>query len=217
MNEPTGVGSTREERTAHEAYALAGLLQATSLVGRLARTGLVPQDSYDTSVNSLFVFDTDRVGEIYGGHRGLTHGFRIVEELLGGRNLRLHADALRYAVQVLRVARLLRRATPQLAALRTGLERIAASRQEDASNEEAVATGISQLYQQTVSTLPERIQVLGDVRYLQHPQTAYRVRALLLAAIRSATLWHQSGGRWWRTLVHRGALLDESKRYLSLH
>ena len=42
-----------------------------------------------------------------------------------------------------------------------------------------------------LSTLRQRIQVHGDMRNLQQPNNASKIRALLLAGIRSARLWRQ--------------------------
>jgi len=67
---------------------------------------------------------------------------------------------------------------------------------------EALAT----LYQDTISTLPYRIQVQGRVEHLQDERIANRIRALLLAGIRFAVLWHQIGGRPWHLLILRGRI-----------
>ena len=67
---------------------------------------------------------------------------------------------------------------------------------------EALAT----LYQDTISTLPYRIQVQGKVEHLQDERIANRIRALLLAGIRFAVLWHQIGGRPWHLFILRGRI-----------
>jgi high frequency lysogenization protein len=42
--------------------------------------------------------------------------------------------------------------------------------------------------------LSPRIMVNGDPAHLNNPENANRIRALLLAGIRAAMLWRQSGG-----------------------
>ena len=68
--------------------------------------------------------------------------------------------------------------------------------------EEALAT----LHQDTISSLPFRVQVQGKVEHLQDERIANRIRALLLAGIRFAVLWHQIGGRPWHLFVLRGRI-----------
>jgi len=47
------------------------------------------------------------------------------------------------------------------------------------------------------------------MRYLQQSTNAARIRALLLAGIRSARLWRQLGGHRWQLLFSRRKLLAE--------
>jgi high frequency lysogenization protein len=62
---------------------------------------------------------------------------------------------------------------------------------------------LAKLYQDTISTLSYRVQVQGKVDFLKDEKVANRIRALLLAGIRSAVLWYQLGGRRWRLVVYR--------------
>ena len=63
------------------------------------------------------------------------------------------------------------------------------------------------MYQQTISQLGKRIQVVGNPNVLQQPATAARIRTLLLAAVRFAWLWDQLGGRRWHFVVRRRGML----------
>ena len=48
--------------------------------------------------------------------------------------------------------------------------------------------------------------VRGEPLHLQNPENVNRIRALLLAAIRSAMLWRQCGGRRLHILLGRKKL-----------
>ena len=74
---------------------------------------------------------------------------------------------------------------------------------------ENVVAACGALYQDTLSTLRQRIQVHGDMRNLQQPSNASKIRALLLAGIRSARLWRQLGGHRWQLVISRRKLLKE--------
>jgi len=41
------------------------------------------------------------------------------------------------------------------------------------------------------------------MEHLKNEHVANRIRALLLAGIRSAVLWYQLGGRRWRLVIYR--------------
>ena len=62
-----------------------------------------------------------------------------------------------------------------------------------------------------LSTFRFRIQVTGDVRHLQNPLVVHKIRAILLAGIRSALLWRQVGGKRWHFIVYRKKLLETIK------
>ena len=57
--------------------------------------------------------------------------------------------------------------------------------------------------------------VNGSQVHLNNPENANRIRALLLAGIRAAILWRQSGGSRWKLLVQRNALLREARSLLA--
>ena len=71
------------------------------------------------------------------------------------------------------------------------------------------------LYLKTISTLTPRIMVSGSQLHLNNPENASRIRALLLAGVRAAILWRQSGGSRWKLLVRRNALLREARLLLA--
>jgi high frequency lysogenization protein len=77
------------------------------------------------------------------------------------------------------------------------------------------------VYADTISTFRLRIQVSGNPSVLQREENAAKVRALLLAGIRSAVLWRQTGGRRWQLIFARkkvirlaGELAEEANRSL---
>jgi high frequency lysogenization protein len=70
------------------------------------------------------------------------------------------------------------------------------------------------LYQDTLSTFSQRIQVQGDMRHLQQPSNAAKIRALLLTGIRAARLWRQLGGHRWQLVFSRRKLLNELRPLL---
>ena len=70
-----------------------------------------------------------------------------------------------------------------------------------------ILAGMAGLYTDTISTLQPRIMVQGEPLHLQNPENANRVRALLLAGIRSSMLWRQCGGHRFQVIFSRGRQL----------
>lgn len=200
-----------------QVLALAGLIQATSLVSQVAKTGLLPQDSFEASVTSLFSFDPANTSDVYNGLQGLNLGLRTAQEILTSGGLVHHAEVLRYSMNLYQLERRLAKNADMLERIAKGLQQAGKLAEGNSMVHESALTEIAALYTDTISTLGNRIQVVGDVRHLQNSDNTNKVRVLLLAGIRSAVLWHQLGGRWWHLLLQRQRLKADISHYLRVH
>jgi high frequency lysogenization protein len=192
--------------------ALAGMLQAVHLVAGIARTGLVSQDAMEQSLRSIFVQNPASISEVFAGTGSVRTGLNLAAEILGGFDFREHSEVMRYCLAVIKLERSLSR-NPEL--LRELGARIASIderrmlRQNGEHNlDEDTVAALADLYQDTLSRISPRIKVSGKRNYLQNETNTGRIRALLLAAVRSAVLWHQVGGRRWQLLLSRHQMTD---------
>ena len=200
----------------NQTIALAGLFQAAHLVEQLAKTGNVNEQDFKTCIESLFVTDPKHISDVFGGETdNLKLGFKEVRFLTDGKSRTGSSpDVMRYALGILHLESKIRKNKNMLSKIGGGIE--SAQRQLDHfhSSHENLIGNLSGLYQETVSTFRFRIHVTGDSQHLRNPQTAHKVRALLLCAIRSAILWRQVGGRRWQLLFNRHKLNKACKEVL---
>ena len=68
---------------------------------------------------------------------------------------------------------------------------------------------LAEIYSEAISSLGPKIIVQGEQSVLSNPANASRIRALLLTGIRAVVLWRQAGGKRWRLLFERSAMLRE--------
>lgn len=181
--------------------ALAGIFQATSLVQQLATDGRCDDTAMSSSLASVFLIDAPSVAAVYGGVSGVRLGLRslITQIDEGSRDL----AATRMAVTVMRLERSLARRPAVTGALQEGI--VTAQRQAAHFGQDSTqVTGrLAELYAATLSTLKPRVVVNGNPQALQQPLVVERVRVNLLAAVRSAVLWRQVGGRQWQLILYR--------------
>jgi high frequency lysogenization protein len=186
-----------EERT----LALAGLFQATALAQQLANEGRCDEQALEASLRSVFRIDAPSVVGVYGNVGSVRLGLRTLIAQLDetGRDMAV----TRMAVTVLRLERSLAARRDLLDHLQQGI--LAAKRQVDhfGQGSPQVVGRLAELYASTLSTLKPRVMVTGNPQLLQQAAVVERVRASLLAAVRSAVLWRQIGGRQWQLLLHR--------------
>ena len=192
--------------------ALAGLAQALQQVRRIAETGQSETAAAQPVLDSVFRIDADTPAEVYGGVRLLEPGLRALGDYLGNRG----GDALlpRLALATVQLERRFSAEPNTLAAVGNGLAAIAAQARAQGSVHPEVLAALGGLYADTISHLRPRIMVQGNPHYLGQAGVVSEIRALLLAAVRSALLWRQLGGSQWQVLFARRAMVDAIGRQL---
>lgn len=196
-------------RTQEQLIALGGVFQASLLVDQLARTGQVAEEPLACLLGSLLVRDPGSTLEVYGGSVAhLREGLGALSSTLERNPNSLQREPLRYALAMTALERKLEKRGDLLDLIGRRLTQIQSQVEHFGVAHENVIAACGGLYEDTLSTFKQRIQVHGEMRYLQQSATASRVRALLLAGIRSARLWRQLGGHRWQLVLNRRKLLD---------
>ena len=211
-----------------QAIALAALFQAANLVEQIATRGMVPQNNFETSIQSIFVTKPDNTEQIYGGVQDLPHnlslGFRSLLELIDKSKAEQNQNVIRYGLSLIHLEKKLSKRPDVLATIANRLEQMTQQAryfspegQDPQDNPAAfshpsVVANLASLYQDTLSTFSFRIQVSGEPRHLQNPENAAKIRALLLAGIRAAMLWKQVGGKRWHLLFFKSRMRPSIKK-----
>jgi high frequency lysogenization protein len=178
----------REERV----IALAGALQATSLVRSLATRGQADNGATRTSLESIFKIDADNAADVFGGVANLRLGLETIVAQVDSpqRDLTL----TRLLINVMRLERTATRHRDVLRSLREGIETIGRGAVPAETDSTDTIGRLAKLYSATLSTLRPRVLVEGNPRFLNDPANVDRIRALLMAAVRATVLWRQLGG-----------------------
>ena len=194
--------------TQEQLLALSAVFQAASLVDKLARTGQISDAQLGCLLGSLLVRDPKNTLEVYGGDDlNLREGYKALVGALERNPANLQREPLRYALALLGLERQLAKRDDMLQVIGNRLDQIQNQVEHFGLTHDNVVAACGALYQDTLSTFRQRIQVHGDMRFLQQPNNAAKIRALLLAGIRSARLWRQLGGHRWQLVFSRGKLL----------
>ena len=195
--------------------ALAGIFQATELVRQAACHGTWSGYAATACLHSLFVLAPKSPEDVYGGRGQVKLGAETLLAVLHGENR--YADSLRYAVGLLQIEKRFRRAGKTQAQVGDRLEQIAGLGEnlELYEREDLQAAEISALYSETISRLSPRIVVNGKPQYLKNERTVNWVRTLLMAGLRSATLWHQLGGNRFELMFSRKSLIRDAQSLLT--
>ncbi|WNH51966.1 high frequency lysogenization protein HflD [Stenotrophomonas oahuensis] len=193
--------------------ALAGIAQALQQVRRIAETGHSEAGVVRTAIDSVFRIDADSPQAIYGNAAQLAPGLRLLHNYF--RNQGQDEILPRLALAVLQLERTFVRNGDVVGAVSEGIAR--AQRQAAELGDSAhpdVLGALGALYADTISHLKPRVMVQGNPHYLGQAGVIAEIRALLLAAVRSAVLWRQTGGQYWDFLISRKAMVEAVDRRL---
>ncbi|WP_313085043.1 high frequency lysogenization protein HflD [Pseudomonas sp.] len=189
--------------------ALGAVFESAALVDRIARTGQVPNAALAAMLGSLLVRENKPALDIYGGDDlNLREGYRALVGALERDTSSLQREPLRYALAMIGLERQLDKRSDLLQVIGSRLDQIQQQVDHFGPTHDNVIASFGGLYQDTLSTFRQRIQVQGDMRHLQQTDNAAKIRALLLAGIRSARLWRQLGGHRWQMVFSRRKMLD---------
>jgi high frequency lysogenization protein len=189
----------------YQNIALAAVAQSALLVHNLAVTGKADSPAMAACVNPLLIFNPSSVAEVYPQVSHLMPGLRTLQEVFGNENMQTNAEVIGYVLGMLVLRQKLMANDVMGRRIRDSLARLSPLPEDvgpDLDLDEFYSR-LATVYQQTISSFNFRIHVKGNAEYLKDESIANRIRALLLAGIRSAVLWYQLGGRRWHLLVYR--------------
>ncbi len=194
--------------------AIAGVFQAAELASQIAHRGMADSLAVETSIHSLFQTDADTVSEVYGGILGIATGLNAMAARLEGGDLK-EVNTIRYVVALLNLERKLSKKREMLKQVSKGISLATERLSHFNLLHSNIIAQLADIYASTVSTLKPRIMIHGEPLHLQNPENANRIRALLLAGMRSAMLWRQCGGGRFQILFARKHLLKEIQSLLT--
>ncbi|MDD5322097.1 MAG: high frequency lysogenization protein HflD [Methylococcales bacterium] len=197
----------------NQTIALAGIAQAAALVQQLATTGTADPTALEASIGSVLKIDSDNVIDVYGSLDGLKLGLQQLNEQMTGYKI-ANPEQARYSASLVFLENQLASRKDLLKSIQTGITRAQAQSEHFGLLHENVFANLGEIYQTTISTLQPRIMVNGEQAHLSRPEIANKIRACLLAGIRSAILWKQCGGARWKFLFYRKKIQAEVQSLL---
>jgi high frequency lysogenization protein len=204
------MAKTDRDRT----LALAGVFQAARLVQQTATRGRCDEDSMEASLNSIFCLEPETTADVYGGQHNLAMGLSLMASQLENRTSDRDVEVTKYVLSLLYLERKLSRNKQLMNKLAEGLERTQQQLRHFPVTHPNIIASLADVYVHTVSTLTPRIIINGEQGFLSNPDVANKVRALLLAGMRSAVLWSQNGGSRLKLLFGRKKLMQETRLLL---
>ncbi|MBC53991.1 MAG: lysogenization regulator HflD [Gammaproteobacteria bacterium] len=191
--------------------ALAAVMQCAVLVHELATEGSASRHTMRACLRPIYLTEPDSVAQLYPNIAEFNQGIKTLQHSFDSAGLKENAEVVRYMLGMLVLQQ---RLAGEKAMQATIADRLHQLLPDEAGAEpmpadmpvqalHADCSALARLYQDTVSKLSFRIHVAGNPEHLRDHVVADQIRALLLAGIRSAFLWHQLGGRRWHLFFYK--------------
>ena len=198
-----------------QTLTLAAICQVASLVQKLARRGQCDEQELAMLLNSITITSPNDTLEVYGGEvSSLKHGLKVLVEHLGNQSKTKDPELTRYVVSLISLERSLQKRRNKMSELGDRIEQTNRQLAHYDITSETVISSLASIYSDVISPLGTPIQVAGEPEILKQPVNQHKIRALLLAGIRSAVLWRQVGGKRRNILFSRAKLVNCAEQLL---
>jgi len=193
--------------------ALAGIFQAAHLTDQIAHSGIADASAMDASIYSLFQIDAKSVRAAYGGTEKIRIGLQKLDQEMAAINLQ-GSEITRYVLTLMHLEQKLSKNPAMLKQIADTIALATERLDHFPMLHSNIIALLADVYTSTISTLQPRIMVNGEPAHLQNPDNANKIRALLLAGIRSAMLWRQCGGSRIKLLLSRRKTINQTQKLL---
>ncbi|MGB2740422.1 MAG: high frequency lysogenization protein HflD [Cognaticolwellia sp.] len=198
-----------------QTITMAAICQASALVQKVARTGSIAEPDLALMLNSIMKTSPDSILDVYDNDVShLTLGLKTLIEQLGSQTKEKDPELTRYVVSLLGLERRLANKKNQFSLLG---ERIEQSQRQlahyDITSDTLIAS-LASIYSDLLSPIGTPIQVAGEPSLLKQQSNQHKIRALLLAGVRSSVLWRQVGGKRRNILFGRTKMVACAQQLL---
>ncbi|WP_076418780.1 high frequency lysogenization protein HflD [Colwellia sp. UCD-KL20] len=192
-----------------QTLTLAAICQVAFWVQKLSRSGQIDDAELTILLNSIMNTSPTSTLDVYGNDiTNLKVGLETLIQHLGNQSKNKDPELTRYVVSLLGLERRLSKHNKQMALLGERIEQCERQLAHYDINSETLISSIASIYSDLISPLGSPIQVAGDPTILKQPTNQHKIRALLLAGIRSAVLWRQVGGKRRNILFARSKIVE---------
>ncbi|WJY13215.1 high frequency lysogenization protein HflD [Pectobacteriaceae bacterium CE90] len=196
--------------------ALGGICQSACLVQQLAHQGNCSNDTLRTSLNSILIVNPATTLDVFGNEESnLTTGLKTLLSILNSTRGDLNTELSRYTFSLIALERRLDKNRSAFKELSSRINQLGRQTEHYDLLSDTIINVLAGIYVDVISKLGPRIQVTGSVDILKNNQIQAKVRAILLAGIRSAVLWQQVGGGRLQLMFARNALVKHAQQILS--
>ncbi len=197
-----------------QTLTLAAICQVAYWVQKISRQGVVDEQDFSMLLNSIMITSPENTLEVYGGDLArMKLGLQTVISHLGNSKNK-DPEITRYVVSLISLERRLTKQPKKMSELGQRIDQSQRQLAHYDIDSETLVASLASIYSDIISPLGTPIQVSGNPEILKQTSNQHKIRALLLAGIRSAVLWRQIGGKRRTILFSRSKIVECAEQLL---
>ncbi|WP_117234327.1 high frequency lysogenization protein HflD [Vibrio maerlii] len=193
--------------------AFAGICQAVALVQEVAKNGHCDRDAFETAIKSIICMNPSNTVGVYGREADLKLGLETLVK--GIDSTPTGSELTRYIISLMALERKLDSRPDAMSQLGDRISMAERQTEHFEILEDQMLSNLASIYLDVISPIGPRIQVSGTPSVLQQTSNQHKVRALLLAGIRSSVLWRQVGGKRRHLIFGRKKMVEQAQILLA--
>jgi len=203
-----------------QTITFAAICQVAHLVQQVSRDGQIKDEELEVLLHSIITTSPENTLAVYGGELiNIKQGLKLLVNHLGdsskAENKVKDPEFTRYIISLINLERRLMKQPKQLTQLGERIEASKRQLEHYPITSETLISSFASIYSDIISPLGARIQVTGEPSILKQTATQHKIRALLLAGIRSTVLWRQVGGKRRTIIFSRSKLVKTAQELLA--
>lgn len=196
-----------------QTLTFAVLCQVAKLVQQCSRTGELNNEELTVLLQSILNTSPENTLAVYGGDtQNVRQGLQILVSYLGNKNK--DPEFTRYLINIINLEDKLLKKQKVMATLAERIEQTKRQLIHYNITSPTIIASFASIYSDVISPVAARIQITGEPTILKQPVNQEKIRALLLAGIRTAVLWRQVGGKRRNILFSRTKIVACAKELL---
>lgn len=173
---------------------LAAMCQISKLVQKTAKYGQFNEVEVASFLKSIVNLNPAHPQDVYEDEWALKEGYKTLISQLSPEGDK-DVEMVKYVGSLMQLERALTSNKAALDELAKRLNEVERQLLHFDVCDTTIVAAFADIYSQVLSPLGQKIQVFGQPELLKQPSYQQKIRALLLAGIRSAVLWRQLGGK----------------------
>ena len=207
-----------EELNAKNARGDDGILricQSVKLIQEIARDGKTDQALLKHALQTILKTDPENTLDVYQSPKQLMKGYEV---LIAQLSTKQHQDTelMRYILGILMLEQSLIKKNHVLSELSSRIKDIHRQLKHFDLCDPQIVANLASIYSEVISPLGTKVMISGRQNLIQIQSNQHKIRALLLATMRSAVLWRQLGGKHRHLIFKKKEMIEHAKQQLSL-